>query len=436
MKQSSLPLRPFFERLTLVLGAYLLFTTGHRIGGDGAIRSDSLNLLLEHGAFSAQKYSLVGPLFSSPLWLLDKVIGRPTFSLVSYNALLVIIGVFVLGRILKSSLSDSTRRRFQIILLFGSLFPGHVHDYYGEVFTVVLASVGMAGWIVSPHRFFSGSIAALALAAANAPATLLGTLFATLERTLASRRTRYLNAILFSLLLVFVENWLRRGSPLKTGYEGDHGVVTLLPYSGRPGFSYPFVFGLLSELFSLGKGILFYAPGLWLLPKFCFGRSSEDQAIRRVHTQYLLFLLGLILFYAKWWAWHGDWFWGPRFLLFASLPASLALACFLEKAHSARQRVAAVALVVVSFWIGYCGLVFQTMDLMDFCLSRNNTLEAFCWYLPEFSAWLRPFVVSVPLNRWGVVFPALSYTFALAVVLQPISAKLFSEAKIKFIGSR
>src|SRR4029078_4990998 len=41
------------------------------------------------------------------------------------------------------------------------------------------------------------------------------------------------------------------------------------------------------------------------------------------------FLAGLILVYARWWAWYGGWGWGPRFLLYAGVPSALGLAIVL-----------------------------------------------------------------------------------------------------------
>ena len=67
---------------------------------------------------------------------------------------------------------------------------------------------------------------------------------------------------------ILLEAWIRRGSPFATGYENERGLRTLLPYSGLPGFTYPFVLGVLSSLFSFGKGLLFFAPG-------CFCRSER-----------------------------------------------------------------------------------------------------------------------------------------------------------------
>src|SRR5205085_1593251 len=125
-------------------------------------------------------------------------------------------------------------------------------------------------------------------------------------------------------LLVLGESWLRRGSPFDTGYGGDHGIQTVLPYSGRPGFSYPFLLGVVSILFSFGRGLMFFTPGLllWL------DARTRDALVRHRRTvvPMLLAVAGLVLVYAKWWAWYGGISWGPRFFVFAAIPASLFVA--------------------------------------------------------------------------------------------------------------
>src|SRR2546430_10361340 len=40
---------------------------------------------------------------------------------------------------------------------------------------------------------------------------------------------------------------------------------------------------------------------------------------------------GIVLVYGTWWAWYGGFTWGPRFLIFASLPASLLLAAQIRR---------------------------------------------------------------------------------------------------------
>jgi hypothetical protein len=192
--------------------------------------------------------------------------------------------------------------------------------------------------------------------------------------------------------LVLLESWIRRGSPWVTGYEGNAGAETVLTYSGQPGFSYPLFFGLLSLLFSFGRGIVFFAPGLLL--SFSSAVTSLEQELRRSYRLWIWFLVGLVLVYAKWWAWYGGWTWGPRFLLFASIPASFVLAVSLYRPKpSIGKNLLILALLALSFWVGASGAVYG-LDHLEDC--RPAEYEFLCWYVPEFSVLWRPFVVADP----------------------------------------
>ena len=74
--------------------------------------------------------------------------------------------------------------------------------------------------------------------------------------------------------LVLLENAVQHGNPLEGGYANDAGRRTALPYSGLPGFSYPLFFGVLSVLFSFGRGLVFFAPGLFA--RYPPQASSDD----------------------------------------------------------------------------------------------------------------------------------------------------------------
>jgi hypothetical protein len=59
----------------------------------------------------------------------------------------------------------------------------------------------------------------------------------------------------------------------------------------------------------------------------------------------LLVVTGLVLVYAKWWAWYGGSSWGPCFFVFATVPASLLLAVRLHHVRDAAWRNALTVLV-------------------------------------------------------------------------------------------
>jgi cbb3-type cytochrome oxidase subunit 3 len=105
------------------------------------------------------------------------------------------------------------------------------------------------------------------------------------------------------MVLIVAEFTLRTGSILsgfQTYLSQSHGFQTVLPYSGKIGYSYPFLLGLLSILFSFGKGIIFYCPGL-LLVGWAW-KSISNPVERKLLILWFLIVLGLILVYASWWA--------------------------------------------------------------------------------------------------------------------------------------
>jgi hypothetical protein len=161
--------------------------------------------------------------------------------------------------------------------------------------------------------------------------------------------------------LIFMENWVRRGNPLASKYE--------------PGFTFPVLFGVLSLLFSFGKGVLWFAPSL-LLPVRRLLLADRQRAGVQMYEIYLLwmaFLAGLILVYGHWYDWSGDWFWGPRFLLFASIPAAFALAVWLSARDATWvARIITLLLLAFSVWVGVNGAVYDQAPLLPYCFGPSS----------------------------------------------------------------
>jgi hypothetical protein len=355
------------------------------ISGDGAIRFRALTELLEYGTLSQAKYSLVGPLFSAPFWLLGKVVLTPEIVCSRYNLFIFMGGLTAFYWLLRNHLDHGLLRKFLLILLVGSMFTNQLPSYNAEVFTAICVSVGILAAVLKPSLQAWGIII---LGAVNTPASVAGLACVVGKRMLDSRKWRYLLALLAALALIAGEAWIRRGSPFTSGYEGDKGNQTVMPYSGLPGFSYPFFFGVLSILFSFGKGLVFFAPGL-LLPIKNRLLSLGQEAAQRLYTVYLLweaFLVGLVIIYAKWWAWYGGWSWGPRFFVFASIPASLALAMRLHRlGGSLPANLLTAAALALSFWVGIDGATFGKQGLGT-CTQNRYALEFLCHYVPEFGS--------------------------------------------------
>ncbi|HEX9989242.1 MAG TPA: hypothetical protein VGE45_12290 [Chloroflexia bacterium] len=105
------------------------------------------------------------------------------------------------------------------------------------------------------------------------------------------------------VLLAGFFNAMRYGSPFVTGYENE-------------GFTTPLHVGLYGLLFSPGKGIIYFAPPVILLPiaLVYMWRSGKSQL--RAEVLWLIGQAALVFgFHALWSSWEGNVAWGPRFLI-------------------------------------------------------------------------------------------------------------------------
>ncbi len=85
-------------------------------------------------------------------------------------------------------------------------------------------------------------------------------------------------------------------------------------YSRSQEFSHPFLDGTWRLLVGANKGLLLYFP-LGALALAGFGFLVARRESRGPAAAALGLLLGLLVLYARWWAWDGTSGWGPRFLV-------------------------------------------------------------------------------------------------------------------------
>jgi len=407
----------------LIVASYVILFFGlHWVGADGAERFDGLSDLLANGHISPVRYSLVGPLFSTPLWYIgQRWLGDPRLGCAYYNWVLLGIALVGFWRLLHGLLAPSIIRRFLLLLVAGSMFPNHVQAYYAEVFTSLFVALGVL-CVCTKRGAWLGWIA-IVLGAVNTPAAALAAGAVCLYFALDQRRLRFVIPFVVVVGLIVAEAVLRRGG--QTGYEGVHQNPTLMPYSGRPSFSYPMFLGLLSLVLSFGKGIAFYAPGVFAPAREWLQDKPE---LLKAHRTWLVFLLGLLVVYAKFCGWYGGEFWGPRYVLFASIPASFALALNLGVQRSIARSFATLLMLTLSIWIGADGMVFGQSEMGE-CWANGYALEHLCWYVPEFAAWIRPFIVSHALEMkerifllvYGVVYVYLAAPIVIFLARAAIS---------------
>jgi hypothetical protein len=118
------------------------------------------------------------------------------------------------------------------------------------------------------------------------------------------------------------------------------------------GFSVPLWKGLLWNLASPYRSILLYAPGVVI---FALGFREFLRRHKRETWLAVALISYLFVIYSKWWAWHGGWCWGPRFLL-PAIPLLL-----LPGLAAARTRKWLIATAAI---LGVAGLAVQISGVL------------------------------------------------------------------------
>jgi hypothetical protein len=378
------------ERGLIVAGfGVLFFLLPHELVGDDAQRFRDIEQLLHHGRLSNSKYSLVMPLFSVPVLLLGNVVESPAWWAARFNVIVVAAGVVVSCWLLRGRADPRLLRLIVLVLLFASFLTDRLRDYNAEVLTATLVTVGII--CIATERHVLAGWAAIVVGVVNTPAAIVGLGLMAGYETIRNRRFRYLAPVVAVAALIMLEDWVRRGGPLVTGYGNDHGIRTIMPYSGLPGFSYPFLLGVAAILFSFGRGLLFFAPGLALWLDGRTRRLVRPAPGQPAVTLMLLFTAGLILSYARWWAWYGGLSWGPRFFLFAAIPASVLLAARIWRAgRSPSADAITLGVLVLSAWVGCAGAIADRQQALSVCAAGNFQNEQLCWFTPDFSPLWQP----------------------------------------------
>jgi hypothetical protein len=387
----------------LILGLALQwFFYPFTLFADAILRYQFMEKLIFAHHVTMMKYSLIGPLFSAPLFVLDKLIGSQYF-VVRYNFILFILTTIILYKLIRPHVTRKMVLTFLIILTFASMLPGHLIHYYTEVFSVLTATVGI---LLLEKKKYAVAAILLTISTANIPTTIVPLGLLCVWLAWRNKRIWFLIIPVGTIILILLDAKLRMPRTLAaftTYLSQDKGFPTVLPFSGQPGFSYPILLGILNELFSFGKGLLFFAPGLLLIP-LAF-KTVKNAFLKNVLTDWCIFLFGLVLVYAKWWGWYGGWFWGPRFLLFAAVPSSLALAIMLTQKNGTRLKSVFILIISLwSFWVGVNGVIFGQKGL-EVCTVNNYSLEHLCWFTPEFSVLFHPFISVQPVMaaEWIII---------------------------------
>jgi hypothetical protein len=185
-----------------------------------------------------------------------------------------------------------------------------------------------------------------------------------LFRRLAPDRARLRLALAFlggglaPCLVVVWYNLTRSGSMFTTGYEWELGRWTT-----------PILEGLYGLILSPGHGLIAYFPAL-LVALACTRSAYRRTASWTVFAWASLILL--VGFYCRWYAWHGGWCWGPRFLLPVLPFLAVPLATFFSAPpRSVWLRGLVWAVVLAGSWIAFTGTLVSSID---YHLRAMNTM--------------------------------------------------------------
>ncbi len=194
------------------------------------------------------------------------------------------------------------------------------------------------------------------------------------------RRTWVAPAIGLALALAghAVYNVARFGTPLETGYGAQATPAA---------YTTPILVGLYGLLLSSGKGLVWFAPPVWLVPAGVramlrtrsdepswLARAGLTSAPGRAAWGTLGATAAALLLYARFQHWAGDGSFGPRYLV-PLLPAlGLCVVAALASGSSGTRRVARLACVLgVIVQIGGVGIYFgaQMRDAGDYPYTRS-----------------------------------------------------------------
>jgi hypothetical protein len=264
-----------------------------------------------------------------------------------------IVTAILLGAFYRTarSLGVSTRAAFAAALLLGFTTPLWVYakSFMAEpleALGLLLALGGAARARSGDDRAVRGAALGAALAI-SAKLSVLPIALACLTPLIGGKRTNWrwpLVGIALALAGHALYDVARFGTPFETGYG-----VQATPSA----FHTPLGVGLYGLLLSSGKGVMWFAPALWLAAAGIVAMRSVGQ--RPLARGVLLASVVALLLYASFEHWAGDGSFGPRYLVPVLPLAFLAVAFALIGASQARRGIAA-ALGVIGLLIAIGGV--------------------------------------------------------------------------------
>ena len=279
-------------------------------------------------------YSWLGigfPLLATPFYLVGKLTGAPEnffFAISSVINQLVGAATVVLIFLFSVRLGYSKRASILVSVLYGLAtiawpLSKQPFDHVVETFFVLLSVYFMYRYIPNRKALFlllSGTFLGIAFITRLTSILVVPSLFIMVivyylkkHDVTVTARLMIKDILLFSLaFLPFMAlnlwyNYYRFGSIFETAYQLIATRTEIDFFSGTP-----LLTGVSGFLISPGKGFFFYSPVAIL---FFFGIRSFTKKHLELFLCFISMILSYLFFLSKNIYWHGDWSWGPRYLL-------------------------------------------------------------------------------------------------------------------------
>jgi 4-amino-4-deoxy-L-arabinose transferase-like glycosyltransferase len=272
-------------------------------------------------------FGIGSALLAIPFYIIGKLIGVPAIAISIMNQLFG-AATIVLVFLFSSSLGYSRRASLLVAIFYGLgtmawSLAKQPFDNTIETFFVLFSVYSMHLYVI--HRRISHillsaiSLGIAFIARATSilviPPLFILTVLYQVKKTDLKVITRNLfrDISLFSLAFFpflgfsLWYNYYRFGSIFETGYQLIAAHTGIHLFTGTS-----LLRGLSGFLISPGKGFFYYSPIAIL---FFFSIKSFIKKHAEIGIPFILIMLSYLLFLSKYVYWHGDWTWGPRYLL-------------------------------------------------------------------------------------------------------------------------
>jgi len=404
--------------LLITLQTWVLYLQPLRLTGDDPIRFNAVTEIL-NGTMPAMKFSIIHPEFFAIIQKILDALSIGAMSASHSGAILWALWSISIALILRAHRSERYIV-YALSFVYFSMLGAYLTGFSSDVFSALGISLGLAMAILAKGYFIKiTGLFFLVFSTANTPVLLAGAVTSSLFMIIKLKQLRYALYPMLTLLLIIAEASFFRGqlaiSKYALGTEGGRSI--LLPWGYIEGFKYPVFFGVISILFSFGRGFLFY------IPSFLVALRRYKDLLGNWITVQLLFVLSLIPIYGAWWAWYGGLSYGPRFFMLGCIVGAFGVTeiLFGHVKHKLTTKIFASLSILMSFWVSFIGIsYFITPKVAFMCMKEGFRYEPLCWYSPEYST------IFAPLWEGGAVSNEAKYfTYLGSLILALIIVERF-----------